>query len=565
MLSINLGSSSSKLVSGSLHAWAIQRMNINVPAEQHDWPIPDRILNSCLELFKSHRRKSIIEYKAHFATQIEAILQQAKLSEALKKEINSMLIKSILYDQGSENILKLIGSLPSRKQFKHGKITANELYSILCQFGVIQGLLFPNYEMQVEKIDVQLRTSPFSLNKAYKHPAFGIISKIIREQNLDIVKLISEREIKKTGLIHRNTLKELIMNFEGITEGQAEGILEELDPYSTSKIEIKHFLSLFNDDVLAQKLLSISKPTDIINSLRASIFPKHGIRLQYTFVEMDDKSTGKLTYEQFLRCFQVCQIYIDNDVIKSAFELFTDEEGSLKIGLFIKEVYAGSMSQQIDEVDLFLTELKCRLIYLRYALDFFFLDQGIIIDCISIQEFISKSLLISPSSKEESVHKAGIFLAMPANKTPGIFRTHFLKHINRLPCSFKYVPRVLPDREFLNKFLTDCLMSNEKVLKECLQEVANSEGIVGPIEVRYLLEKYYNIPAGSGIADLVVKQVMDTHSLHFSQFLIKIRQITEKAARPADSWKWEIRETIEKCSRDSDKDFNSTVIDIFNA
>ncbi|CAG9314903.1 unnamed protein product [Blepharisma stoltei] len=563
LLTMHLGASSSKLVSGTLHTWALQRMNLNVPAEQHDWPVPENIKNSLGELFKSYRKKSMLEYKAHINTQLEAIMQQMRLNESLKRELHYLIVKAILFDQGFPEIVKQIGFLPSRKQFKTGNVSTNEFYSALSQYGALQGIIYPQFEILVDNLDVQLRTSPILLTKTYKHPGFSIISKKIREQNLNIIDNIKEREIKATGMIFRNTLKQFILSLGDITEGQAEGMLDELDPNGLTKIEIKKFLGLFNEDILAQKILSISKPTDIINSLRACIFPKHGLRLQYTIIEMDDKSTGKLTFEQFARCFKICQISIDNDILKSSFSLFTDDENLLKIGLFIKEVYSGSIAQQIDEVDLLLTELKCRLIHLRYPLDVFFVDQGTIIECISIQEFIDKAKSLSPSSNEELIHKAGIFLAMPSNKTPGIFRTHFLKHINRLPNSFKFNPTVLPDKEFLNKFISDCLLLDEKLLKECLQEVANSEGMVGPVEVRSLLEKYYNIPGASGIADLVVKLVMDAHNLHFSQFLTKLRQISEKALKPRDSWKWEIREIIEKCSMQ--RPFNSTVLEIFNS
>jgi len=540
------------LSESKVSVFGVQRFNLHLPAEQHDWPLPPEVLEEASELLNKYRQKALEEYKNNIPGFSKTLNYKKDTYQNSVLDIGEVMKKCAILDSDSSKVsqaLKNLAQLGGEEE-----VTAESFYGTLVEYGMLKGCSYPQFVKILENLEVKFRYNPVT----YPHQLASKLVSQIQEKSINIETELKKLELEGTGLVHKTQLKNLLEKL--CSEEELKETLEQLDPFCTGKVEITKVTEMLSQDTLAKKLKSLAQPSELVNALRCAILPGNASKLHYTFIELDGNSTNKLTQQQFKEGFAKCNIQLDPEVLDLAYEFLKDQEGLVSIPFFVKEIFSGPVSKEIDEIEKSLTELKARLTYLRHPLDLFFCENSVTLEAIPSAKFIQKA---QNTGVESNLEKTAAFLSMPSAKSPVVYRVHFLKHLNRLPTSFKYSPVHKPSKDYLRKFIKSKLLGAKDHFKEVLQEFTSEDGTISPPYFRLLLEKYYNIPGQSAIVDSLLKEAMDSQTLHTSQLVNNLTELAQKPHKEKSKIPQKVRKTLENYCLQNSLDPNQLASSIF--
>ena len=158
LVCLQIGHGSSKSVSGCVESWGFKRMNLSVPARQHDWEVPGKIMEGMAEVFERHRGKMIGEYRGGLANRLEKIVNNCKVAKAFEKEIKVAVVRSVIFEVNYENVLKMIVVLPDR--MKKGKVCCEELYNYLVAYAGFGSISFTEFLYLLDAITERIGSEP---------------------------------------------------------------------------------------------------------------------------------------------------------------------------------------------------------------------------------------------------------------------------------------------------------------------------------------------------------------------------------------------------------------------
>lgn len=394
--------------------------------------------------------------------------------------------------------------------------------------GILGNKYLIEFEKMVEKIHLELNSSPFykATPKRYIHPGFFKVAMRIRKSGVDIERQMKKCDKHKTGLIKREQLRSIYEMLQvDLTERELTGMQDELDPFYTGKVSIKDIQGFFQDDLLIFKLAMMSKPNDIVNIIRDAIFPDKAYKLHRILVELSE--SDYISEEKFLKAFSDVDAQIKPETLIAIFKIFSNKMERISITQFIKQIYVPKYVADFDTVDRFLLALKMNFIKQRMGYDEMFKEAGLTLRCIGVEEFIKKVKYMEVHDKglvkdfikryrnseiiNDNLVKAAQFLAWqePGAKSDGIFLSHFVKHMNRLPNMSEFTPRSDLSDEVLYPFLEERIMKHPGKFQKILDEVSDSSCFIFPSKMRLILATHFGIPSDSGIADIFIKKVME--------------------------------------------------------
>jgi Ca2+-binding EF-hand superfamily protein/serine/threonine protein kinase len=554
LVCLGIGNSKATGVPATLTAWNIQRFSLKVPALKHDVAVPKEIQTNCRSLMQSRLVKAVTSLKVGLPNELEVWVSKARVHNTLVKDLRQLFVSGLLferYDSMTEGF-ELASKLPFRKRFRtKGEVQAG-WYRILSDFGLLQHCTYQKFERQLREIDNKLKMSLVSGNRTFSHPAFEKLAQLVRRQGLDVAAAVT-RQCGTKDLVHRNKLMDWLSSLSlGLSENDLNAMMDELDPYFTCNVEISRLSQYFAADQLAYKLKNLGRPTEVLDSIRAEIFPKHAMKFQYALVQADEDGTGLLTQAQFVKAVETAEISVSQDFLDIAFDVLarsTPEGRRIPIEFVIKQMFTTSAASQFSEVERVLTDIKCRLTYQYQPLEHFFKDPTGPLEFIGVNEFVQKIQQLGSDFPPEVLRKVGIFLALPTAKSPAIYLSHYLKHIRRLPNSTKYVPSSLHSPELIAEFALKQLLVDPKALQAAIETAADSQGLVTLPAFRKMLEDTFEVSSRSGVADLIIKAVFSSESLHFSQLLVKLQNHFGSSAKAEAGLNWQVREALEQAAK----------------
>ena len=232
LVCLNLVPSSSKNICGNLQTWAVRRMSLLVPAKQHDWNLPNSVVEKLDEICVGQRTKMLAEYRAALAVRLEKSLNNSKVIKSFEKEIKIALIRSIIFDSNYENFIKIIAVLPER--LKKGKVSIEELYNYAIQYAGFLHLPFQEYHRLLYNISESISKEPTETDK--KQVGLLTILKMIEEKkNPELAKLPSPS--KSQSLI--TSIKAKQKAHEQRFDTPMKGLEQELFEFLSSRLMSK--------------------------------------------------------------------------------------------------------------------------------------------------------------------------------------------------------------------------------------------------------------------------------------------------------------------------------------
>jgi Ca2+-binding EF-hand superfamily protein/serine/threonine protein kinase len=554
LVCLGVGGSRATGVPATLIAWNIQRFSLKVPAFKHDVAVPKEIQTSCQSLMQSRLAKAVTSLKTALPNELEIWVSKARVHNTLVKDLRQLFVSGLLferYDSMTEGF-ELASKLPFRKRFRtKGEVQAG-WYRILSDFGLLQHCTFQKFERQLREVDNKLKTSLISGSRTFTHPAFEKLAQLVRRQGLDVAAAVT-RHCGAKDLVHRNKLMDWLSSLSlDLSESDLTAMMDELDPYFTCNVEISRLSQYFAADQLAYKLKNLGRPTEVLDSIRAEIFPRHAMKFQYALVQADEDGTGLLTQAQFVQAVETAEISVSQDLLDIAFDVLarsTPEGRRVPIEFVIKQMLTTSAASQFSEVERVLTDIKCRLTYQYEPLEHLFKDSTGTLECIGVNEFVQKVQQLGSDFSPEVLRKVGAFLALPTAKSPAIYLSHYLKHIRRLPNSTKYIPSSLNSPELISEFASKQLLIDPKALQAAIETAADSHGLVTLPAFRKMLEDHFEVSSRSGVADLIIKSVFSSESLHFSQLFVKLQNLYGDSTKAEAGLNWQVREALEQAAK----------------
>jgi Ca2+-binding EF-hand superfamily protein/serine/threonine protein kinase len=113
--------------------------------------------------------------------------------------------------------------------------------------------------------------------------------------------------------------------------------------------------------------------------------------------------------------------------------------------------------------------------------------------------------------------------------------------------------------DFTQKIVKNRFMTHTAKLKDCLANYANEQGILSTSDFKRLLEKEYDIPSSSAIADLLLKDLCNNGPLHHTQIFINIRNFNDVYAYYAGESKGKLfRKILERIQEDEGDSLSET-------
>lgn len=188
LICLQVASSTTKNFAADLQSWAFKRLQISVPAKQHDWEIPSQISADLFDLFVTHRNKTLAEYRAGLALRLEKIVANTKIAKTFEKEIKIATIRSILFECNYENVLKIIVVLPDR--LEKGKVSIEEFYNAMVAYAGFSYLHYSDFFMILEDFSEKAPVEP-----------------VEKKSGLGLVTLVKMIEDKKAPSIKPEPLK----------------------------------------------------------------------------------------------------------------------------------------------------------------------------------------------------------------------------------------------------------------------------------------------------------------------------------------------------------------------
>jgi len=521
--------SEGKSLPGFLRVFGFDKVRLDVPVNKLDVPVPDYILEQCRQL--GRRKRTLDSFRASLPDTIDLVLSQVKVHTSVYRELSEQLRLGVLLEdyQHLEKAFKTLGQLPLRKLFGTVKeVTPGEVYRLMTRMGVLVKTSFGAFITMLEECKRLHHTQALGISSTYSHPGFATLAHHIRGQELDLENWLHKQDPKHTGILDRKALQRsvLALNY-GLTESETNAMMEELDPYFTCKIQITHLLDLFRSDLLAAKLLGLSKPTQLINQLRACVFPHHSRALQYAMFELADPQ-GYMSLSEFTRALNMAQVAVDGDIAKAVFELLA-EDGRMAVAFFIRQVYSQKHGATVKEIEQVLLEIKLRLSYQRLPLQHFFSDENGPLVAISTEEFIGKCKLLGVEVADEALVRTAKFLSTTMGRSEGIQLAHYTKHLQRLPESMSFRPTASPPLDVVRRILEGKMKKDMAGLRETLLKSADQGGVLTAAQMRDALNAYFGLDIASPVVDAILAEVLGVESLHFSQIMAKIDNLT---ARP---------------------------------
>ena len=129
--------------SSSIKSIAFGRFRLTVPARQHDWEVPDKILLKLNEIFVTFRQKSLQDFESKTSETRQVILSQMKSQSEYENKLRQAAVQSLVFDEGFEKLLSVIQENPSRK--KSNKLSTAEIYNVLVKYAGFHSVTYQKF------------------------------------------------------------------------------------------------------------------------------------------------------------------------------------------------------------------------------------------------------------------------------------------------------------------------------------------------------------------------------------------------------------------------------------
>lgn len=168
------------------------------------------------------------------------------------------------------------------------------------------------------------------------------------------------------------------------TDLEIDSILNDLDPFYTGIVQLRLLQTVYHEELQYHKRTTLSRPREIMQDVRALVFPNKRVALQQALASADEEGDGYLQKQQFVKAFLRAKVPMDRDTLEFLFDVMsesymlpkTDFEPKasgkgeevqqpkvLNLQFFLEKLFDKHESREVDEIEDTLSNIKASLVY----------------------------------------------------------------------------------------------------------------------------------------------------------------------------------------------------------